>query len=94
VKALLVVSVIVVTAVGGDQRLFAATNGSGWDAFVNRFVEDYLVTHPDVAVRAGRHEFDGKLPDWSPTALKKEGGRLRSHRKRALSFNPARLGNL
>ncbi|MGH8538605.1 MAG: DUF885 family protein [Gammaproteobacteria bacterium] len=82
---------IVITAVGGDRRLFAATNGLDWDAFVNRFIEDYLVTHPDVAVRAGRHEFDGKLPDWSPAALKKEGDWLHSHRKRALAFNPARL---
>ena len=91
VKALLIVAVIVIVAVGGDQRLFAATNGLGWDAFVNRFIEDYLVTHPDVAVHAGRHEFDGKLPDWSPAALKKQGDWLRSHRKRALAFNPARL---
>ena len=49
------------------------------------------MTHPDVAVDAGRHEFDGKLPDWSPAALKKQGDWLRSHRKRALAFNPARL---
>ena len=88
VKAILIVAVIVITAVGGDQRLFAAINGLDWDAFVSRFIEDYLVTHPDVAVRAGRHEFDGKLPDWSPAALKKEGDWLRSHRKRALAFNP------
>ena len=91
VKALLIVAVIVIIAVGGDQRLFAATNRLDWDAFVNRFIENYLVTHPDVAVRAGRHEFDGKLPDWSPAALKKKGDWLRSHRKRALAFNPARL---
>ena len=56
----------------------AAFRGKNWDTFVNRFVEDYLVTHPDVAVRAGRHEFDGKLPDWSPAALKKQGDWLRS----------------
>ena len=92
VKAILIVAVIVITAVGGDQRLFAVTNGLDWDAFVSRFIEDYLVTHPDVAVRAGRHEFDGKLPDWSPAALKKQGDWLHSHRKRALAFNPARLG--
>ncbi|MGH8555264.1 MAG: hypothetical protein ACREUD_06830 [Gammaproteobacteria bacterium] len=90
-KAILIVVVIVITAVGGDQRLFAATNGLDWDAFVNRFIEDYLVTHPDVAVRAGRHEFDSRLPDWSPAALKKEGDWLRSHGKRAMAFNPARL---
>ena len=30
VKALLIVAVIVIVAVGGDQRLFAATNGLTW----------------------------------------------------------------
>ena len=89
-KALFIVAVILITAVGGDQRL-AATNGLDWNAFVNRFIEDYLVAHPDVAVHAGRHEFDGKLPDRSPAALKKQGDWLRSHRKRALAFNPVRL---
>jgi hypothetical protein len=44
---------------------------------VNHFIEAYFVAHPDFAVDAGRHEFDGKLPDWSPAALSKEAERLR-----------------
>jgi hypothetical protein len=62
-----------------------------WDGFVNHFIEAYFVAHPDFAVDAGRHEFDGKLPDWSPAALSKEAERLRSARRQALELDPASL---
>jgi uncharacterized protein (DUF885 family) len=62
-----------------------------WDAFVTDFIEAYFVAHPDAAVRAGRHEFDGKLPDWSKQGLEREVARLRAQRRRALSFDPAGL---
>ena len=62
-----------------------------WDGFVNHFIEAYFVAHPDFAVDAGRHELDGKLPDWSPAALSKEAERLRSARRRALQLDPASL---
>ncbi|HSB34025.1 MAG TPA: DUF885 domain-containing protein, partial [Nitrospirota bacterium] len=51
----------------------------------------YFAAHPDAAVYAGRHEFDGRLPDWSRTHLDREVRRLRKERERALSFNPADL---
>ena len=38
---------------------------SSWDAFVSQFLEQYFVYQPTAAVSEGRHEFDGKLPDWS-----------------------------
>ncbi len=43
-----------------------------WDTFVSQFIETYFKTHPDFAANAGRHEFDGKLPDWSIAGLTKE----------------------
>ena len=61
----------------------AATPASSWEGFVNHFIAAYFVAHPDFAVEAGRHEFDGKLPDWSPAALSKEAERLRSARRQA-----------
>ncbi len=73
------------------QRSLAETRALDWDTFVDHFVEDYFVAHPDFAVRAGRHEFDGKLPDWSPAGLAKEAERLGSNRKGALEFDPAKL---
>ena len=55
-------------------------------------MEDYFGAHPPFAVHAGRHEFDGKLPDWSRDGLEKEVERLGANRKRALQFDPAELG--
>ncbi len=60
------------------QLLPVATSATGWDMYVNHFVEAYFAAHPSFAVYAGRHEFDGQLPDWSPTALNKESGSARS----------------
>ncbi|MBI4454334.1 MAG: DUF885 domain-containing protein [Acidobacteria bacterium] len=75
----------------GCQPKSVTTDAGGWDSFVDEFIESYFIAHPDVAVDAGRHEFDGKLPDWSPAAFAREGERLRVQRKRALQFDPAAL---
>ena len=77
--------------VAGYQGSLAETRALDWDTFVDHFVENYFVAHPDFAVRAGRHEFDGKLPDWSRVGLAKEAERLGSNRKGALEFAPAKL---
>jgi uncharacterized protein (DUF885 family) len=73
------------------QQPLAATPAPSWDGFVSHFIEAYFVAHPSFAVNAGRHEFDGKLPDWSPAALSQEADRLHSARKQALDFNPTSL---
>jgi uncharacterized protein (DUF885 family) len=75
----------------GYQQQPATANKTDWETFVNNFVESSFAAQPVFAVHAGRHEFDGKLPDWSPAALGKEAERLRSERKRALEFEPASL---
>ena len=62
-----------------------------WDRYVQDFIESYFTAHPNAAVFAGRHEFDGRLPDWSRSRLDREVRRLRKERERALSFNPADL---
>lgn len=36
-----------------------------WPAFVERFLDGYFAHRPDLAVMAGRHDFDGRLPNWS-----------------------------
>ena len=65
----------------------AAPAASGaWDAFLTECLDAYFAAHPDVAVWAGRHEFDGKLPDWSAAGIKKEVQRLHSVRDRAMGF--------
>ena len=71
----------------------ASTNmpSQQWDAYVTSFLNDYFAAHPDVAVLAGRHEFDGKLPDWSDTGIKKEIARLHAERDKASQFADASL---
>lgn len=62
-----------------------------WDRFVNEFIENYFQFEPDDAVDAGRHEYDGKLPDWSSSGLAKHLSWLKEARKSALAFDDASL---
>lgn len=66
-------------------------DAKAWDAYVEEFLQSYFVAHPDVAILSGRHEFDGKLPDWTEAGLRRETERLRAERERALSFKDAQL---
>jgi len=75
------------------QRQYPTTSAKGWDAFANDFINSYFAAHPDVAVFAGRHEFDGKLPDWSRAGIEREVVRLRGERARALTFDPRTLSD-
>jgi hypothetical protein len=62
-----------------------------WDAFVQNYIDAYFAAHPDVAVGAGRHEYDGMLPDWSPRGLWREVRRLRAQRGEAAAFDTTDL---
>ena len=62
-----------------------------WPGYLTEFLDAYFVAHPDFAVRAGRHEFDGKLPDWSADGIKKEIERLHAVRDRLRSFKDSTL---
>ena len=44
---------------------------SEWPGFVGTTVEQYFQLDPSFAVYQGRHDFDGKLPDWSDSGIKK-----------------------
>ena len=58
-----------------------------WDAFVDEFITRYFEFHPLAGVRAGRHEFDGKLPSFHPDSMAAEVQYLREARTRAQQFN-------
>jgi hypothetical protein len=57
-----------------------------WDAFVGAFLDATFAANPPWGVWAGRHEFDGRLPDWSAAGLAAERTRLRDARNRAQGF--------
>lgn len=57
-----------------------------WQGFSDKFIEHYFATHPTFAVSAGRHEFDGKMPDWSPAAIAADIAYLHAQRDRAMAF--------
>jgi hypothetical protein len=42
-----------------------------WQGFVGTTVEQYFQLDPSFAVYQGRHDFDGKLPDWSAAGIQK-----------------------
>ena len=67
------------------------SDSTAWDAYVNEFLEAYFVAHPDFAVRQGRHEFDGKLPDWSAEGFAKEAKRLHAEKDRVAGFQDSTL---
>jgi Bacterial protein of unknown function (DUF885) len=64
---------------------------SGWPEFAARFIEDYFRAQPFFAVQAGRHEFDGQMPDLSGAGIAAEVARLHRMRAAASAFDPATL---
>lgn len=69
----------------------AAAANAAWPRFVQDFIEAYFAANPTFAVASGRHEFDGRLPDWSAQAIEQEIQRLEGLRRRAQTFENAAL---
>jgi uncharacterized protein (DUF885 family) len=63
----------------------------GWEALVAGFLEQTFRAQPSFAVWAGRHEFDGQLPDWSTAGIEREIARLREARAEVEAFPAASL---
>ena len=51
-----------------------------WDKLTKAYIEDYMLAQPSFAAQAGRHEFDGQLPDVSAHGIKREIARLHEAR--------------
>jgi hypothetical protein len=61
-------------------------SGSDWKGFVAGFLETYFEANPLFAVNQGRHEYDGRLPDWSEAGLQAWTRRLHQLRDSAAAF--------
>jgi uncharacterized protein (DUF885 family) len=68
-----------------------ASGNAKWDEYVNQFLTGYFTANPTFAVYQGRHEFDGKFPDWSEQGLQNEINRLKNERQKAAAFKDADL---
>ena len=62
-----------------------------WSAFVQRYIDQDFRANPSFAVQQGKHEYDGRLPDWSETGIRNEIARLHSALAAAQSHDPRRL---
>ena len=65
--------------------------GLAWPAYMAQFQQRHFVAHPEFAVYEGRHEFDGRLPDWSAKGIANEIARLTRERRRASAYRDAVL---
>ena len=94
-KAAALLAAALLLVVSGCQqttRPAAATSAtpsrvSAWDDYVTALLESEFEADPPTAVWAGRHEFDGRLPDWSRDGIDREIRRLHAQRERALRFS-------
>jgi Bacterial protein of unknown function (DUF885) len=64
-----------------------------WPEFAARFIEDYFKANPFFAVQAGRHEFDGQMPDLSAVGIAGEVARLKKMRAEARALPGTVLTN-
>ena len=98
-------AVVLLTAVatlGGCSRESAKTpapapapatekKALSWPEFVDSFVEASFKADPYFAVGNGRHEFDGKMPDWSRAALDANAAALRAFANDIADFDASKF---
>src|SRR5262249_22304764 len=68
-----------------------AQSPRAWDRFVTGGIDAWFQADPPFAVYQGRHEFDGRFPDWTGAGITKWVARLHALRDSASAFrlNPA-----
>jgi hypothetical protein len=74
-------------SIAGCKKAAIPESSADWNKYVAGYLDSYFSAHPDVAVGAGRHEFDGKLPDFSKDANDREILRLHSEHDRAKALD-------
>ena len=69
----------------------ASGDSAAWNTFRDEFIEGFLEHNPSFAVVQGRHEFDGRLGDWSDAGLRAQIDFLRKAITDAEAFDAAQL---
>jgi hypothetical protein len=64
-----------------------ATDNAEWTKHVREFENHYFALNPPFAVQQGRHEYDGRLPDWTAAGIRAEAQWLHAQRTQAEKFD-------
>jgi uncharacterized protein (DUF885 family) len=78
-------------ALWGCTAMAPPESANSWPAFRDQFLEGYFERNPHFAVYQGRHDFDGRLSDWSLAGLSAKIDFLKTSRSAAEKFDAARL---
>ena len=62
-----------------------------WDQTVEQFIAGFFDRYPTFAANAGKHEYDGKLPDYSQASLGANALWLHEQRNAITAFGDDRL---
>lgn len=87
----LVLSIVLLACQNPKTNTKQTVTNNKWDKYVEQFISDYFVTHPEFGAYKGKHEFDDKFSDWSEDGLKKEIARLHNEREKATAFKDEQL---
>ena len=68
---------------GIDEAPPAVAPASAWERFTDEFIERHFDASPTAGVWAGRHEYDGRLPDVGAEAIERRAAMLRGFAERA-----------
>jgi hypothetical protein len=68
-----------------------ANDNAALETAVDGFIDGMFQHHPTFAANAGKHEFDGKLPDYSPAGLKADADWLHAERAKFAAFGDDKL---
>ena len=82
----LAAAAVTIAGCGGEapeEEEPVAVAETDWEQFTDEFVEDLFAAMPTRGVWAGRHEFDGRLHDVTPRAIRQRGDMLREYARRA-----------
>jgi hypothetical protein len=71
----------------------AATPAADFPSLVSSFIEARMKRDPYFAVQAGRHEFDGQMPDWSRAAIDADIVELTDFKAQLAKLDPATLSD-
>jgi hypothetical protein len=88
--AMLLLAVLAGSCEATPTQLGSAAQIAGnteWTKRLHQFDEGYFALNPTFAVQQGRHEYDGRLPDWSATGISAAEQWLHAQRTQAEAFD-------